>query len=85
LVNNDVTGRLVWANLGRYDFHDQLARITAPTLILHGGASVISVGGAEAIHDRIPRSRLIVLEDVGHFPYIEAPQAFEAVVKAFVW
>jgi proline iminopeptidase len=85
LINNDVTGRSVWADLGRYDLHDQLPRITAPTLILHGGASVMSVEGAVAIRNRIPRSRLIVLEDVGHFPYIEAPQAFGAAVKAFIW
>jgi proline iminopeptidase len=85
LTNNAVTGRLVWADLGRYDIHDQLSRISAPTLILHGGASVISVEGAEAIHNRIPLTRLIVLEDVGHFPYVEAPQAFQAAVKAFVW
>lgn len=26
-----------------------------------------------------------VLENVGHFSYIEAPQAFAAAVKAFVW
>jgi proline iminopeptidase len=85
LANNSVTGRLVWEELGRYDIHDRLTQITAPTLLLHGSASVISLEGAEAIHARIPTSRLIVLDDVGHFPYIEAPRAFKAAVRAFVW
>lgn len=85
LANNAVTGRLVWGDLGRYDVHDQLTLITAPTLILHGDASVISLEGAEAINNRIPVSRLIVLKDVGHFPYIEVPQTFRAAVKAFIW
>lgn len=85
LANYGVTGRLVQKRLGRYDIHDQLDRISAPTLILHGDASTISVEAAEAIHERIPHSQLIVLDDVGHFHYIEAPQAFKAAVKAFIW
>jgi proline iminopeptidase len=85
ITNLDVTNRLVWDDLGSYDIHDRLVRITAPTLILHGDASVISPEGAVAIHERIPASRLIVLRDVGHFPHIEAPRAFQAAVKAFIW
>lgn len=85
IANNRVTGDRIWGDLGRYDFHDRLQHIVAPTLILHGTASVIAVDGARAIANRIPNSQLIVLKDVGHFPYIEAPQAFAAAVKAFVW
>ena len=58
---------------------------SAPTLLVHGDASIFSVEGAEAIAQRIPASRLVVLDDVGHVAYIEAPRAFEAAVKAFVW
>lgn len=85
LENNAVTSSHVWASLGEYDIHEHLPRIQAPTLILHGTFSVISMEGAEAIATRIPRSRLIALRDVGHFPHIEAPMAFATAVKAFVW
>jgi proline iminopeptidase len=85
LENYNVTNRLVWEDLGRYDIHEQLNRVSAPTLIVYCDASVLSRKGAEAISAHIPVSRLIVLEDVGHFPYIEAPQAFMAAVKAFIW
>ena len=85
LANYSVTSRVVQEGLGRYDIHDQLSRISAPTLILHGDASTISVEAAEAIHKRIPHSQLIVLEDIGHFQYIEAPQVFKTAVQAFVW
>lgn len=85
LANSSVTNPQVQEELGEYDIHDQLSSITAPTLILYCEAGVVSVEAAEAIHERIPNSRLIVLEDVGHFPYIEAPQAFKAAVKAFIW
>jgi proline iminopeptidase len=85
LANNAVTGDRIWASIGEYDIHDRLGRITAPTLILHGAESVISVRGAEAIAAGIPRSRLIVFTDAGHFPYIEVPVVFATAVKAFIW
>jgi proline iminopeptidase len=85
LANNAITNDRVWASIGEYDIHDRLRGITARTLILHGTRSVISMEGAEAIAAHIPTSRLIRLQDVGHFPYVEAPQPFAAAVQAFVW
>lgn len=85
LANLAITSRAVRADLGRYDIHHRLEKITAPTLIIHGDASVFSVEGAEAIHREIPRSQLVILEDVGHFAYIESPRAFKAAIKAFLW
>lgn len=85
LAKNAITGDKVWASIGEYDIHDRLSRITAPVLILHGTSSVLSMEGAQAIADRVPRSRLIELHDVGHFPWIEAARTFTVAVKAFVW
>lgn len=85
IANYRVTGTLIWEDLGEYDIHDRLERITAPTLILHGDASVLAMEGADAIHDRIPVSRLITLENVGHFPYVEVPLAMKVAVGAYVW
>ena len=84
LVNNQVTGGRIWKDLGHYDIHDRLPNITVPVLIIYGTASVISVEGAQAIANRIPNSKLILLDNVGHFPYIEAPQVFAAALKAFM-
>lgn len=85
LAKNAVTGDRIWASIGEYDIHESLLRIQAPTLIVHGTYSVLSMEGAEAIAARIPRSRLVVLKDVGHFPYVEAPLAFSTAVRTFVW
>lgn len=85
LAKNAVTGDRIWASIGEYDIHEELTRVSAPTLLLHGTSSVLAMAGAEAIAARIPRARLIRLSDVGHFPYVEAPQAFNAAVRAFVW
>jgi len=39
---------------------------------------------ARALHDQIPRSELVVLDDVGHLVNLEAPTAFDAAVRSFL-
>jgi proline iminopeptidase len=79
----DITNSLVRKDLGTYDIHDQLARISCPTLILHGTESVFSVEGAKAIHDKLPNSELHLFEKCGHFEYIEAPTKFNQLIEEF--
>jgi pimeloyl-ACP methyl ester carboxylesterase len=62
----------------------QLNAITCPTLIIQGDSSVFSVAGAEAIRARIPSARLVVLENCGHFPFIEKPNEFARAIHAFL-
>lgn len=71
-------------NLGLYDIHDELPAITCPVLILQGASSIFSVEGARALADRIPDSTLVVLDGVGHFPFIETPDRFTAEVRQFL-
>ena len=75
---------LISKELGKYDIHEKLPKITATTLVLHGDYSVISMDGAKAIAKKISNSKLVVLKDVGHFPYIEAPDKFSMTIKEFL-
>jgi proline iminopeptidase len=79
----DLTNTYVRKGLGKYDIHDQLYRITCPTLILHGSESVFSVEGAEAIHNKLTNSELQLFENCGHFEYIESPNKFKQLVENF--
>jgi pimeloyl-ACP methyl ester carboxylesterase len=58
--------------------------ITAPTLVLHGGADrVVDPRNARLLADRIPGARLAVLPGLGHlFPW-EAPAEFVELVTGF--
>lgn len=67
-----------------YDIVDRLSEIEVPTLIVHGRQDVIPVGYAEEIHDHIPGSELVILEQCGHFPYIEKPAEFFDIIGAFM-
>jgi len=84
LINYNVTGNSIWKDLGKYDIHNKLRNINVSTLIMHGDKDVISIEGAKAINKQIPNSKLVIMKDVGHFPYIEAPKTFNRTVKTFL-
>jgi pimeloyl-ACP methyl ester carboxylesterase len=60
------------------------AAITAPTLVVAGGAaSTLSQDGMAAIADRVPDGRLVTIE-TGHLVHATRPAEFLAEVKAFL-
>ena len=74
---------------------DQLQTSRAPIALerIAGALTLIVVGRddaecpvemADAIGTRIPRSKLVVLERSGHFPWIEARRAFLSTVRSFL-
>jgi pimeloyl-ACP methyl ester carboxylesterase len=70
---------------GPLDVRDVLPRIRVPTLLLYGDQDVrapVSVG--EALHAQIAGSTLEVLPGVGHVSNMEAPERFNAAVRAFL-
>jgi 3-oxoadipate enol-lactonase len=58
--------------------------ITAPTLVLHGGADrIVDPRNARLLADRIPGARLMVLPGLGHLFFWEAPGVFVEAVTRF--
>ncbi len=56
-----------------------------PTLIVWGDRDgVIPVAHAHAAHELIDTSELVILEGVGHFPHVEAPEVFTAALLDFL-
>ena len=56
-----------------------------PTLIVWGERDeIIPVRHALAAHEAIPGSRLEILEGVGHFPHVQAPELFVEVLADFL-
>ena len=56
-----------------YDVLARLQRLSVPTLLLHGDADFIPVELARQLAEAIPGSRLEVLADCGHFPFLDQP------------
>jgi pimeloyl-ACP methyl ester carboxylesterase len=56
-----------------------------PTLILWGGEDpVIPVGHGRRGHEAMPGSELVVLDGVGHFPPLQAPEAMVDAIEDFL-
>ncbi len=67
------------------DLRDVLPEIRIPTLLVYGDVDQRSpLHVAEALHDAIPASRLIVIEGAGHLVNAEAPEIFNTEVQDFL-
>lgn len=66
-----------------YDLTHQLNTITCPTLIIHGDVDPIPFVTAEHISAAIPKSQFVKINQCGHFPFVEQPEAFFNAIKNF--
>jgi proline iminopeptidase len=74
----------VWESLGDYDLLPELAALRVPhALVVHGREDPIPLASSEA-GARALGARLVVLEDCGHVPYVEQPDALFAALDAFL-
>lgn len=65
-------------------FHDLAARVTAPVLVLEGGADpIIPRANVTAACERHPSWQRVTMPGVGHVPQLEDPDGFVACVRAF--
>lgn len=68
-----------------FDLRPELALIDAPALVITGERDFITGPvSAEEIADGIAGARLVILPDVGHFIFVEAPERFREEVLAFL-
>jgi proline iminopeptidase len=71
-----------WA-LSEYNLLPQLTRLRIPTLIIHGEYDLVPHECAAHIAQAIPAARLVLLQDCGHFSYMECPDAMHNAVAEF--
>jgi proline iminopeptidase len=62
---------------------ESLANVQTPTLILTGRYDWIAPPeqGAQRMQHVLTRSELVILEQSGHYPFLEEPERFRAVVR----
>jgi non-heme chloroperoxidase len=69
------------------DWRDVFARVDRPTLVVSGRVSHVSVRSQAWIHDQVPASEFVVFEEAeggAHFPFLESPATFNAVLARFL-
>jgi 3-oxoadipate enol-lactonase len=68
-----------------YDYADELARITVPTLLIAGAQDgAMPNGMATKLQPHIAGSEMVVIPDAGHVPCFEQPEAFNAALDGFL-
>jgi pimeloyl-ACP methyl ester carboxylesterase len=80
-------GRIGWTPPYLYDrkLRGHLWRATCPTLVLWGAQDrLVPLAHADAYAAGLPNATLTVLDDLGHSPLLEAPEAATATVLAFL-
>lgn len=75
----------VWDSLGEFDLAGDgtLASIRAPAMILHGRQDPIPLASSEQAA-RAMDAELVVIEDCGHVPYVEQPDALFSAIARFL-
>jgi pimeloyl-ACP methyl ester carboxylesterase len=81
-----VIGTRLWGETYESTGYDLLPKLTGlriPTLILHGDYDFVPVACAAHIAEAIPDARFVVLQDCGHFSYLERPEAVRTALSEF--
>jgi proline iminopeptidase len=71
-------------DLPAYDLVPELRRLRIPTLVVHGSHDFVPLDTARGIASAIAGSRSVVLDDCGHFAYLEQPERFVSAVTEFL-
>ena len=82
-----VEDRLVndtWLTPGGYDLLPKLKTLTIPTLVLASDHDFIPASAAEHLAQAMPKARLVMLKDCGHFSYMECPAPVRTAVDGFL-
>jgi proline iminopeptidase len=80
-----ISGRGAEQEPDTVDDRETLPACSVPTLVLAGRHDIVcGEYWARMLHKLIPRSRMVLLEDSGHFGHVEEPESFAGALVDFV-
>lgn len=78
----DSAFRAIVPQMMALDIRAGLEKVQAPVLVLHGKQDPLET--AAEVHATFPGSKLVMLDDAGHFPWLEQPAAFYRELDGFL-
>ncbi|GER89561.1 hypothetical protein KDW_37230 [Dictyobacter vulcani] len=72
------------ASMGEWDWRGMAARLEVPTLIIHGAEDLIPPASSKEWAEILPNNRLLIIPEVGHYPWLESPDIFLTAVAGFM-
>lgn len=67
-----------------FNLNNDLNALKISTLVLHGDVDPIPPMTAKIIHENIPGSKYVLLQNCGHFPYVEQPAIYFKLINDFL-
>lgn len=75
----------VWESLPDFDLRPRLREVQTPTLVVSGAHDrAVTTEHVQEAARAIPQMKLVTMENSGHYPFIEEPEAFHAAVLEFL-
>jgi proline iminopeptidase len=75
----------VFVSMGRrHDYRNALEDIRAPVLVIHGTDDLQTEDASRIYVDAFPDAEFQVIQNAGHFPFLEQPEVFAVVVSQFL-
>jgi proline iminopeptidase len=75
----------VWDSLDGFDLGPKLTEIQVPTLVIAGAHDrFVTAERAREVADALPQGKLLVMENSGHYPFVEEPESFLSAVLGFL-
>ena len=86
LTEDSFNDKAFWALVGQFspafDLRPGLKNLKAPVLVIHGKSDPLET--AQEVHEAIAGSKLEIIENAGHFPWLEQPDAFYPLLGGFL-
>lgn len=84
-ANMDIGGHLT-ADLKamQFDASTALSNFRSPTLIIQGAQDIMDPAMAHRLHALMPNTQLVILDDSGHYGWLDQPDVFISTVNAFL-
>ena len=84
--SNHAVGQLLSADLKRINFDTKpaLKTFTKPVLIIQGQQDIMIKEIAQVTHQTLPKSRLVIIEDCGHYGWLDQPEVYLSTVLKFL-
>lgn len=71
-------------DLSNYDFYSKLEIINTPTLLIYGSYDPLTNFAGKSLNESLPKSTFKIINESGHFPFIEQPEKFRKSILSFL-
>lgn len=83
-ANNPIVGQYAAPSVDYQALWSQLARVVAPVLVVYGHQDFEPIVQGYLLRERIPQTRIVLLNECGHVLWLEQPAAFRQQVLKFL-